>query len=57
MIVLSACMPGRYINGWVPYWNATAGRAGFTNPATAPTEKGAVGLIFTLHISSIARLI
>ena len=34
MIVLSACMPSRYLNGWVPYWNATEGRAGFTNPAT-----------------------
>jgi spore germination protein YaaH len=35
MIVLSACMPARFINGWVPYWNATAGRAGFINPATS----------------------
>ena len=25
MIVLSACMPTRFVNGWVPYWNATRG--------------------------------
>jgi spore germination protein YaaH len=31
MIGLSACMPSRFVNGWVPYWNATQGRAGFTN--------------------------
>jgi spore germination protein YaaH len=30
-IGLSACMPGRFVNGWVPYWTATQGRVGFTN--------------------------
>jgi spore germination protein YaaH len=35
MIGLSACMPSRFVNGWVPYWNAPEGRAGFTNPATS----------------------
>jgi spore germination protein YaaH len=34
MIGLSACMPSRFVNGWVPYWNATQGRAGFTNHAS-----------------------
>ncbi len=32
MIGLSACNPNRFISGWVPYWNATEGRAGFTDP-------------------------
>lgn len=32
MIVLSACNPNRFVSGWVPYWNATQGRAAFTNP-------------------------
>jgi spore germination protein YaaH len=35
MITLGACSPPRFISGWVPYWNATQGRAGFTSPATA----------------------
>lgn len=35
MIGLSACMPTRFVNGWVPYWNAPQGRVAFTNPATA----------------------
>ena len=36
MIALSACNPNRFVSGWVPYWNATDGRAGFTDPgATA----------------------
>jgi spore germination protein YaaH len=30
MIVLSACNPNRFVSGWVPYWSATQGRAGFT---------------------------
>jgi spore germination protein YaaH len=30
MIVLSACNPNRFVSGWVPYWNATQGRQGFT---------------------------
>ena len=33
MVVLSACVPNRFVSGWVPYWNASEGRAGFTNPA------------------------
>jgi spore germination protein YaaH len=32
MIVLSACNPNRFVSGWVPYWNATQGRLGFTHP-------------------------
>jgi spore germination protein YaaH len=34
MIGLSACMPNRFVSGWVPYWNAPEGRVAFTNPAT-----------------------
>jgi spore germination protein YaaH len=33
MIVLSACNPNRFVSGWVPYWGATQGRAGFMDPA------------------------
>ena len=36
MIALSACNPNRFVSGWVPYWNATDGRAGFMDP-TATT--------------------
>jgi spore germination protein YaaH len=32
MIALSACNPNRFVSGWVPYWNATDGRAGFMDP-------------------------
>jgi spore germination protein YaaH len=32
MIALSACNPNRFISGWVPYWNAPDGRAGFMDP-------------------------
>jgi spore germination protein YaaH len=35
MIVLSACNPTRFVSGWVPYWNATEGRAGFTSAASS----------------------
>jgi spore germination protein YaaH len=35
MLALSACMPSRFVNGWVPYWDAPEGRVGFTDPATA----------------------
>ena len=34
MIVLSACNPSRFVSGWVPYWNATEGRAGFSSAAS-----------------------
>ena len=33
MIALSACNPNRFVSGWVPYWNAPDGRAGFMDPA------------------------
>ncbi len=33
MIGLSACVPNRFISGWVPYWNATQARVGFSNSA------------------------
>jgi spore germination protein YaaH len=33
MIVLSACNPNRFVSGWVPYWGATQGRAGFMDPS------------------------
>jgi spore germination protein YaaH len=32
MIALSACNPNRFVSGWVPYWGATEGRAGFMDP-------------------------
>ncbi|MEP7201702.1 MAG: glycosyl hydrolase family 18 protein [Ilumatobacteraceae bacterium] len=35
MVALSACMPSRFINGWVPYWDAPDGRVGFSDPANA----------------------
>jgi spore germination protein YaaH len=35
MIVLSACNPNRFVSGWVPYWNAPEGRAGFSDPAAS----------------------
>ncbi|MEY2553855.1 MAG: hypothetical protein QOC57_1715 [Ilumatobacteraceae bacterium] len=34
MLVLSACNPNRFVSGWVPYWNATEGRAGFSSGAS-----------------------
>ena len=34
MVMLSPCNPTRFISGWVPYWNATQGRAGFTSAAS-----------------------
>ena len=34
-IVLSACNTTRFISGWVPYWNAPEGRAGFTDPSAS----------------------
>src|SRR3954471_21632578 len=36
MIALSACTPNGFISGWVPYWNAPDGRAGFMNAAATP---------------------
>jgi spore germination protein YaaH len=34
MVVLSSCMPARFVNGWVPYWTAPQGRVGFTTHAS-----------------------
>lgn len=31
--MLSACNPNRFVSGWVPYWGATQGRAGFMDPS------------------------
>ncbi|MEP7048339.1 MAG: glycosyl hydrolase family 18 protein [Ilumatobacteraceae bacterium] len=39
LIVLSACNPNRFVSGWVPYWNAPDGRAGFTDPAASSMFK------------------
>ena len=36
MIALSACNPNRFVSGWVPYWNAPDGRAGFMTAAATP---------------------
>ena len=35
VIVLSACNTTRFISGWVPYWNAPEGRAGFSDPSAS----------------------
>lgn len=35
MVALSACNPP-FISGWVPYWNATDGRVGFSDPRVTP---------------------
>jgi len=31
LFTLAACEPNRFVSGWVPYWGATAGRAGFSD--------------------------
>lgn len=36
MIGLTACTPNGFISGWVPYWNAPDGRAGFSNSQVTP---------------------
>lgn len=36
MIGLSACNTTQFISGWVPYWTATEGRAGFSNAQVTP---------------------
>src|SRR3954452_19893519 len=36
LIGLTACNPTRFVSGWVPYWNAPDGRAGFMDPAASP---------------------
>lgn len=39
LIGLSACNATQFISGWVPYWAATDGRAGFSNAQVAPMFK------------------
>jgi spore germination protein YaaH len=47
MIVLSACNPSRFVSGWVPYWNATQGRAGFMDPSATSMFKDISPFFYT----------
>ena len=33
--MLSACQPNRFVSGWIPYWQASSGRATVQNPDVA----------------------
>ncbi|HEY4607634.1 MAG TPA: glycosyl hydrolase family 18 protein [Ilumatobacteraceae bacterium] len=63
LIGLTACNPNRFVSGWVPYWNAPDGRAGFMDPTATSMFADVSPFFFTARpdgtiglVGSVAQL-
>ncbi len=57
VIALSACTPNGFISGWVPYWNASQGRAAYTTPAATPMFKDISPFFYSAQVDGTIALV